>query len=192
MAQDAVGTAPSILVIGGSAGSLDVLLRVLPALRGAPPFAIVIVLHRKHAESVLDQLLADLSGLDVKEAEEKESIEAGKVYLAPADYHLLIENSRSFSLDFSEKLHYSRPSIDATFETAADAFGSSLCALLLSGANDDGTQGLRYVKAKGGRTMVQDPEEASVPYMPGHALREVEVDAVLTTEAIIGWINAFI
>ena len=111
MAQGSIGKQYELLLIGGSAGSLEVLLQLLPALNKNLPFAIVIVLHRKNGESLLMNVLKDKTTWPVKEAEEKEKIESQTIYLAPADYHLLIEKDKTFSLDYSEKVHYSRPAL---------------------------------------------------------------------------------
>lgn len=189
MAQKGINNRYELLLIGGSAGSLEVLLQLLPALRGDLPLAVVIVLHRKPVESVLTELLANRTTWPVKEAEEKESVLPQHIYIAPPDYHLLIERDRTFSLDVSEKLHYSRPAIDATFETAADAYGAATAALLLSGANADGVQGLQDVRAAGGLTIVQDPAEATVSYMPQQAIGQVPVDYVADTAGIADIIN---
>jgi two-component system chemotaxis response regulator CheB len=185
MAERSINNWYELLVVGGSAGSLDVLLTLLPALRRDIGLAIIIVLHRRPGESQLTNLLAEKSGWPTKEAEEKETVEKNVIYLAPADYHLLIEKDKTISLDFSEKVHYSRPSIDVTFETAADAYGSNLAALLLSGANADGAQGIGSIKAAGGLTMVQHPEEAIVSFMPQQALLQTKVDYIASTTEII-------
>src|SRR6476661_712311 len=155
-----------LLLIGGSAGSLEAILNLLPALQSEKHLAIVLVLHRRSGESLLSNLLAEKLAWPVKEAEEKESIHAGTVYIAPADYHLLVESNKTISLDYSEKVHYSRPSIDVTLESAAEVYGDSLVAILLSGANQDGTFGLQKVKEAGGYVIVQDPLDAAVSYMP--------------------------
>jgi two-component system chemotaxis response regulator CheB len=172
-----------LLVIGGSAGSLDALLHLLPGLEEEMELAIVIVVHRR-GESILTNLLSDRTSREVKEAEEKEIIKAGTIYIAPADYHLMIEKDKTFSLDFSEKVNYSRPAIDVTFETAADAYGAALVGLLLSGANADGSAGLKKIKAAGGYVMVQDPDEAKVAYMPRQALLSLEADAIVKMAAV--------
>ena len=179
MAQERIARKFSLLVIGGSAGSLEAILQLLPALQKEKHLAIVLVLHRRNGESVLSDLLSDRTNWPVKEAEEKEPVVPGSVYIAPVDYHLLVEQDKTFSLDYSEKVHYSRPSIDVTFEAAAEVYGPSLIALLLSGANADGTAGLKAVQAAGGYVMVQDPAEAPVSYMPQHAIEQVRVDAIL-------------
>lgn len=178
-----------LLLIGGSAGSLDVLMQLLPALRPRLGLAIVVVLHRKPGESMLAELLNGRMFVPVKEAEEKEPIETDNVYIAPADYHLLIEKDRTFSLDYSEKVHYSRPAIDVTFETAAEAYGSRVAALLLSGANSDGAEGLHKIKEAGGLTLVQDPSEASVSYMPQQAINYLEVDHIAGTPELAEIVN---
>ncbi|WP_121357354.1 chemotaxis protein CheB [Flavisolibacter nicotianae] len=168
-----------LLLIGGSAGSLEAILQLLPAIQNEKGLAIVLVLHRRNSESLLPNLLSEKIAWPVKEAEEKETILAGTVYIAPADYHLLIENDKTISLDYSEKVHYSRPSIDVTFESAAEVYGESLIAILLSGANQDGSVGLKKIKEAGGYVIVQDPTEAVVSYMPQYAIDHVRVDAVL-------------
>jgi len=179
------------LVIGGSAGSLDVLLRVLPVLDEQLTFPIIIVIHRKHgSDSLLPDLLSSRTRLKVKEVDEKESIVAGTIYVAPSDYHLLIEQDRTFSLDYSEKINYSRPAIDVTFQTAAEVYKSKLACLLLSGSNSDGVNGLKTVKIWGGLAMIQDPESAQVAYMPAQAKLHVNIDEILEIEKIGEFINS--
>lgn len=174
----------NLWLIGGSAGSLDALLQMLPSLPVLHGLAIVVVLHRRSGESLLLELLNDKTAWSVKEAEEKEYIEPGTIYLAPADYHLLIERNKTFSLDYSEKVNYSRPSIDVTFETAAEAYGPSAIAMLLSGANQDGTEGLKKIKDAGGYVIVQDPADAVVSYMPQYGIDHVQVDKVIAVTEI--------
>lgn len=177
-------------IIGGSAGSLDVLLKVLPKVDVNIPFPIVIVVHRKHgADSLLPVLLSTRTKLKVKEVDEKEKMVAGTVYIAPSDYHLLIEQDETFSLDYSEKINYSRPAIDATFQTAAEVYKNKLVCLLLSGSNSDGVNGLKSVKSWGGTALIQDPESAQVAYMPMQAKLNVKIDHVLPIEAIAEFIN---
>lgn len=178
------------LVIGGSAGSLDVLLKVLPDIDVNISFPIIIVVHRRHgADSLLPTLLSSRTKLAVKEADEKEEITAGTVYIAPSDYHLLIEHDETFSLDYSEKINYSRPAIDATFQTAAEVYKTGLACLLLSGSNADGVNGLQSVKAWGGTVLIQDPESAQVAYMPEQAKQQVAIDRTLAIEDIAEFIN---
>ncbi len=179
------------LIIGGSAGSLEVLLKILPDLNPALPFPVIIVLHRMAGkDSILTSLLAAKTQLHVKEVDEKEKMKAGTIYIAPPNYHLLFERNRTFSLDASEKVNFSRPSLDVSFESAADVFGKNMAGLLLSGANSDGTAGLKAIARKGGKVTVQEPSTAVVSYMPAHALEQVDTDAVLTPELMPAFINS--
>ena len=182
-----------LVVIGGSAGSLPVLLIILSSLTAKLNFAIVVVLHRKNTyDNALSILLSQKTSIPVKEIEDKDPIVPGVIYIAPADYHLLIETNRTFSLDYSERINYSRPAIDVTFETAALAYRDTLVAVLLSGANSDGTEGLSAVKDQGGTLIVQDPQTAEVAYMPQHALSKLEIDHVLKPNELGSFVNAMI
>jgi two-component system chemotaxis response regulator CheB len=182
---------PKLLVIGGSAGSLDVLLKLLPALDTSWPLSMIIVLHRKNDnDSLLTELLASRTKLAVKEAEEKDVLMPGVIYITPSDYHLLIERDGSLTLDDSEKVNYSRPSIDVTFMSAAEVFGDRLYCILLSGANMDGAEGLATAQELGAFTAVQDPEEAEVSFMPRNALNSTSVDRVLTMQEMIAFVKS--
>ena len=179
-----------IVIIGGSAGSLEVLLQVIPKLAMLRNFSLVIVLHRKNDDdSTLEELLSLKTPIPVKEVEDKTPLISGNIYIAPADYHLLFEKSGVLSLDISEKINYSRPSIDVSFESVAEAFGNKVVAILLSGANADGTEGLKNVKKLGGKTIVQDPKSAQMPMMPQSAIDHAEVDAVLSVSEITAFIQ---
>lgn len=179
------------LIIGGSAGSLDVLLKVLPAINPAITFPIIIVIHRKHGtDSLLPELLSGRTRLTVKEAEEKEEILPGIIYIAPSDYHLLVELNHTLSLDYSEKINYSRPAIDATFQTAAEVYKDKLVCLLLSGSNADGVNGLKTVKQWGGMALIQNPKTAQVAYMPEQARLNVKTDHILNAEDMAEFINS--
>lgn len=179
-----------ILVIGGSAGSISVLLEVLPHLNDNLSFPIMVVVHRKaHPESILESLLGFRSRLPVVEAYDKMTLKRSYIYLAPADYHLLFEDKSLVSLDYSEKINYSRPSIDVTFQSAAQIFQEHTAALLLSGANTDGLEGLRSIVQQDGMILVQDPETAEVAYMPQQAILNLDVGAVLKPQEIATFIN---
>jgi len=179
-----------VVIIGGSAGSLDVLLKLLPRLTVAT-FAIVLVVHRKSSEdSTLEELIAIKTSIPVKEVEDKIALLPGNIYIAPSDYHLLFEKNDQLSLDTSEKVNYSRPSIDVSFESAADVYGHALVAVLLSGANADGTQGLQAIKAAGGIVVVQDPETAEMPFMPRNATENVAADYILGINDLYEFISA--
>lgn len=183
-------TQTKVVVIGGSAGSLEVLLKILPRIVIIPDFAIVIVLHRKNSEdSTLEELIALKTMIPVVEVEDKTPLLPGAIYIGPSDYHLLFEKDGVLSLDISEKVNYSRPSIDLAFESAADAYGASLVGILLSGANADGTVGLKAVKASGGITIVQKPETAEMPFMPRNAVAHASPDHVLEVNEILEFIK---
>ena len=160
-----------VVIIGGSAGSLEVLLQVVPQLPAGLGAAIVLVLHRKSGDdATLEHLFAVKGDIPVIEIEDKTQLRPGHLYIAPADYHLLFETDGRLSLDVSEKINYSRPSIDVAFESAADAYGASLMGVLLSGSNTDGTIGLAAIREAGGTIVVQDPDTADMPVMPQSAI----------------------
>lgn len=178
-----------IFLIGGSAGSIKVILKVLPNLV-KPKFPILIILHRApSAQSVLQDLFSSYTDVPVFEIEDKTVLEPGNIYVAPADYHLLIEQDRSVTLDYSEKLNYSRPSIDVTFISAAQVYKENTFGLLLSGANEDGVKGLSYIKSQEGTVLVQDPGTCEVDYMPQQAIHKVAVDLIMKPEEIATFVN---
>ncbi len=190
MAQNIMKRSIELVVTGGSAGSLEALLRALPNLNTTIPFAIIIVLHRKsNADTTLVDILSSKTALPVVEINDKEPVIPGHIYLAPADYHLLVEKDRTLSLDYSEKVNFSRPSIDITFQTAAETYQDSLACLLMSGANADGAAGLEFVKSMEGITAVQSPATAEVPFMPQQALNRFKVDFIVDTDNIASFIN---
>ena len=174
-----------VIVIGGSAGAMTVLVELLPGFPADFPLPIVIAVHlHPRQDSAHIERLAGLCALKVKEADEKEPIQSGGVYLAPPNYHLLIENDRTFSLSIDERVNYARPAIDVLFETAAQVYGPQTIGVVLTGANNDGAQGLRLIKDRGGLTVVQDPETAESAYMPRAALEATSVDHVLSVPEI--------
>lgn len=190
MEKDNLKTDFQVIMVGGSAGSLEVITKMLGGLFNKK-LAIVMIIHRK---SSVHSSLADVLNLKavvtVKEAEEKEFIQPGFVYIAPADYHLLIERDGSFSLDYSEKINFSRPSIDVSFECAAEVFGVRVTGILLSGGNSDGVAGLKSIKRAGGRCVVQDPGSALVSYMPMQAMIEVRPDKTLDASEMADFLNS--
>ena len=180
-----------LIIIGGSAGSLQVILKLFTETGGNYPIPVVIIVHRSQSsERLLEELIGLKTDMQVKEIEEKEMPQPGWLYICPPDYHLLFEQDGSFMLDYSEKVNFSRPSIDVAFQSAADVFGDSLACILLSGANADGAEGLAYVKYKGGITIVQSPGEAEVSYMPQQALLRKKADYVLATTGIRSFIES--
>ncbi|MEO5681705.1 MAG: chemotaxis protein CheB [Chitinophagaceae bacterium] len=189
MAQKQV-TGRRLIIIGGSSGSLEALMVILPALRKDFTIPVLIVLHRSiSADNGLRDLIASRTSLQVKEADEKEILLAGWIYLAPPDFHVLLEEDGTASLDVSEKIHYSRPSIDVSFTSAAPVYRQHLTAVLLSGANSDGAAAMRVVKEYGGNNVVQDPAEAMVSYMPEQAILLAGVKTVLPANQIAVLLN---
>jgi two-component system chemotaxis response regulator CheB len=175
-----------VIVIGGSAGSLPVLLYILQNLPQGFPFIIIVVLHRlKNSISELGKIInTSKSGLKLREPDDKEPICMGHVYIAPANYHLLAEEDKTFSLDYSEPVLYSRPSIDVAMESFAAVYGPNITGILLSGANEDGAVGLGHVIAKGGIAIVQAPDTAEYPVMPAAGQRK-NADALIFTPSQI-------
>jgi two-component system, chemotaxis family, protein-glutamate methylesterase/glutaminase len=159
------------IVIGASAGALDALSRVLTPLPADYPLPLLAVVHLPaDKKSILAELLDVKCRLSVKEGEDKEPLAAGVVYVAPPDYHMLVEKDATLSLSNEEPVLYSRPSIDVLFESAADAFGARLAGIILTGANEDGAHGLAAIHAAGGRCIVQHPQDAYASTMPLAAL----------------------
>jgi len=178
-----------MIVIGGSAGAFHVILSILEGLDRSISIPIVIVLHRlKNIESSLEPILQNHTHYQVKEIEDKDIIKDGFLYLAPANYHVLLEEDLSFSLDVSEPVNFSRPSIDVTFESFSNVLKEKCCAILLSGSNSDGVKGLKQIAENNGITIIQDCEEAEFSTMPKSAKAIYQYHDELTTTKII---NAF-
>jgi two-component system chemotaxis response regulator CheB len=169
---------PEIVVVGASAGGLDAISRILEALPDALALAIVLVPHRSASSDSLCEVLEKHCRAPLREVVDKEPVEPGCVYVAPADYHLLIERGH-FSLSVDPPELYSRPSIDLALETAADAYGPAAVGVVLTGANRDGARGLRRIAQRGGYAIVQDPKTAEVPVMPAAALESVPTAEVV-------------
>jgi two-component system, chemotaxis family, protein-glutamate methylesterase/glutaminase len=160
-------TPAEAVVIGASAGALEALSIILPALPAQSALPLMIVVHiPTDKRSVLAEIFQAKCSVPVREAEDKEPISRGTVYFAPAGYHLLIESDRTLSLSIDEPVLYSRPSIDVLFESAADAYGRALIAIVLSGSNHDGAAGLKTVIEAGGLGIVQSPDDAFASAMP--------------------------
>jgi len=178
-----------IVVIGASHGGLAALQLVLPELSPEFPLPVVIVQHRKKdGDDGLCEYLRKRSALPLEEPDDKERVEPGRVYLAPRDYHLLIEES-IFALSTESPVGYARPSIDVLFESAADVYGERLVGVILTGANSDGAKGLARIKSLGGFTVVQDPRTAESPAMPEAAIAATEVDRILPLPEIAEFLN---
>jgi two-component system, chemotaxis family, protein-glutamate methylesterase/glutaminase len=170
---------PEIIVMGTSLGGLRALQIVLGGFDAQLPVPIVLVMHRgKAARDSLAPLIQQRTVLNVREPEDKQSLNPANVYIAPADYHLLIERGHC-ALSLDPPVNFARPSVDVLFESAADAYGAATICVVLTGNNNDGARGAARIKAAGGTVIVQDPGECESGNMPNSTLQLTEVDAVL-------------
>ena len=173
------------VVIGGSAGVLDVLRTILAALPQDLRVPVIIVVHLPaRTPTLLHESLATLSSIPMQQADDKEPLRGGRIYFAAPDYHLLIENDRCAALSLDDPVLYSRPSIDVLFQSASEAYGAALMSVLLTGASADGAEGLFAVHRTGGVTVVQDPATCEAPVMPQSALQLFAPDFVLPPNEI--------
>lgn len=171
-----------LIVIGGSAGALEALLVLVPALPDELTVPLVIVLHLGHTQkNLVPDILHHVTRRAVVEANDKQPLRANHIYIAPPNYHLLVERTRALALSVDEPVYYSRPSIDVLFDSAADAYGANCAGVLLSGANEDGARGLERIADAGGRVFVQAPVTASQPTMPAAAARRLGDRAIVMT-----------
>jgi two-component system chemotaxis response regulator CheB len=177
------------IVVGGSAGSVEALATILPACAASSLVPVVVCVHLPpQRASLLPELFASKCLLPVREIEDKQPILPG-IWFAPPDYHLLIERERSFALSADDPVNYSRPSIDVLFESAADVFGTSLVAVILTGASEDGARGAKAVRDAGGFVIVQDPRTAEASTMPEATMRAARPQLVASVgdiAAILG------
>lgn len=178
-----------IAMVGVSAGGLEAVCTLLRGLPGDFGMALVVVQHRSKDSDALCEVLQDCTPLAIQEVVDKAPVEPGNVYLAPPDYHTLLEPGY-FSLSTDAPVMYSRPSIDVAFESAADVYGPRAAGVVLTGANHDGAHGLRRIVDRGGVALVQDPRTAEVAVMPTAALRAVPGAEVLTLEGIAARLRA--
>jgi two-component system chemotaxis response regulator CheB len=174
-----------LICIGASWGGLDAVSRLLADLPAAVELPVVLAQHRSadSRDGALAQLLGTYGSRKVQDAVDKVALEPGNVYIAPPDYHLLVERG-SLALSVDERIQFARPSIDVLFESAADAYGSGVIGIILTGANEDGARGLARIKECGGVAVVQDPAEAARSTMPEAAMAATAADAVLPLDAI--------
>jgi two-component system, chemotaxis family, protein-glutamate methylesterase/glutaminase len=174
-----------LVIIACSAGGMFVLIDLLESLKADVGFAVLVVVHRSDKfQSSLEEMAQQKCKLRVKQAEEKERIESGTVYFAPGGYHLLIEKDKTISLDVSEPVNFCRPSIDVTMQSAVEIYQDHIVAILLSGANKDGAEGIRAVYKSGGITLVQNPSLAEVDVMPRAAIATDAVVSVLSDDEL--------
>ena len=177
--SEPAGTKVEAVVIGGSAGGLEAIGTLLGALPERFVPSILVVLHiPPDKPSLLAEIYAPRCRLPVREAMDKEKMEPGTIYVSPPDYHLLVETDRTLALSREPPVRFSRPSIDVMFESAAEVFGDALTAIVVSGANDDGAEGLAAVRRAGGRAWVQSPAEAQASTMPAAAIERAGADLV--------------
>lgn len=173
------------VVIGGSAGGVDALIALLPTIPADYALPVFCILHLPgDRESRLAELFDERLPVPVREAMDKDEIVPGTVYFAGPGYHLSVEQDRTFSLSCEPPVHFARPAIDILMESAADAYGAGLAGILLTGANHDGADGMARIRACGGFTVVQDPDDAQVPVMPLEAIRRSAPNLVLPLSAI--------
>jgi two-component system chemotaxis response regulator CheB len=164
---------------------MDALSNIIPGLPPAFPVPVVVIQHvSPYSDNYMTRYLDNISSIKVKEVDEKEKIQPGVVYTAPPNYHVLLEEDETFSLSVEERVNFARPSIDVFFESAADVYGPHLVGVILTGANYDGSRGLKAVKERGGIAIVQDPKTAEVGEMPRAAIEATNVDYVLPLEKI--------
>jgi two-component system, chemotaxis family, protein-glutamate methylesterase/glutaminase len=177
-----------VIVIGGSSGALEALLEILPALPDELAIPIVVAIHLLPTQpSLVPGLLARVCGRPVCEAEDKLAMQPRTIYVAPPNYHVLLERDATLSLSVDAPVHFSRPSIDVLFESAADSAGPSAAGVILSGSSEDGAHGLWQIHRAGGVAIVQDPASAPHPVMPAAALRWVGPQArVLAASQLAG------
>jgi two-component system, chemotaxis family, protein-glutamate methylesterase/glutaminase len=174
-----------IVLLGGSAGSFAPIFSIIKLLPQNFNKTVVVIIHRgKNNFSDVENLFNDNCRILVSEIYDKDKIITGKVYIAPANYHTLIEKDKTFALDVSEPVWYSRPSIDVTFDSAAMAYGPKCAAILFSGANQDGAEGLLKLRNNGALTIVQDPQDAEINTMPQAAIDINAGEFILKTNQI--------
>lgn len=160
---------------------------LLPALPSGLLASVFVVLHvPRERPSLLVDIFQSKCALAVREAQDKEPVAPGTLYFAPPDYHLLLDKGPQLALSADELVHFSRPSIDVLFESAADVYGQRLLGIILTGGNQDGAEGLAAVQRSGGVTAVQTPESAQASSMPTAALQRVTADFVLSLEQLSG------
>lgn len=175
----------SAVVIGSSAGGLNALTSILGNLPPHYTIPLIVIQHRASEQTqLLEEVLQHKCKLRIKQADEKEKILPGFVYVAPPGYHLLIETDKTFSLASDMLVKYSMPSIDVTFETAAEVFKNELVGIIMTGASNDGSEGIKTIKKFRGFTIAQDPHEAEYPFMPTAAIETRCVDFILKVNRI--------
>jgi two-component system, chemotaxis family, protein-glutamate methylesterase/glutaminase len=178
------------VLIGGSAGSFKVVTGIIASIPADFHFSVILCLHRlKNVRNGFAEAISANNKLKIREPFHNEALKPGIIYLAPSNYHLMVENDKTFSLSVDEVVNHSRPSIDILFDTAAEVFGNSCIGILLSGANSDGAKGMMKLKKAGALTIVQDPGHAEISSMPKACLDLITPDYVMNPMEIINYIS---
>jgi two-component system chemotaxis response regulator CheB len=181
-----------LVVIGGSAGGVAAVRKLLGELRAPLAFPVLIVLHRmKNVDSRLDLVLQKFTEVPLSEVEDKQLIAPNHIYIAPPNYHVYVEKAGYFALSSDELVNFSRPSIDVSMESIAQVMGKGALGVVLTGANDDGSAGLKAIQSKGGLALIQDPSDAEIPRMPEAAMRAVPDAPVLPLSLIAQFLNEY-
>lgn len=185
----ATGVGYDLVVVGTSWGGLAALRTLVAGLPTNFNMAVTLVQHRhKDSDHLLRTLLQERSALEVCEVEDKMPLQHGRIYVAPPDYHTLVERGH-FSLSTEAPVRYSRPSIDVTFFSAADSYGHRTVGIVLTGANGDGSEGLRRISDRGGLALIQDPATAESPLMPTSAVRAVPRARVMSIADLVKFVS---
>jgi two-component system chemotaxis response regulator CheB len=173
------------IVVGVSSGGLKALRFIFSLLPSDFVVPIIVVQHiGPRSENTWIKLLNDCSNISIKEADEKEKVGTGHIYVAPSNYHLMIEKDKTFSLTIDERVNFARPSIDVLFESAAEVYREKLIGIILTGSNNDGAKGVKRIKECGGLVIIEDPETAESSYMPASAISLVQPDYILPLNQI--------
>jgi len=180
----------SAIIIGGSAGSFKIISQVISSLQADFPIPVIICVHRlRNVKTGIISALSNNSSIRIVEPYDKDPVEPETVYIAPANYHLLIEQGSYFSMATSRPVNHSRPSIDILMKSAAEVYADRVLGILISGANSDGAEGMMAIHRSGGTTLVQDPAEADIPSMPEAAIDSFKPDYVINADKIIKFIG---
>jgi len=180
-----------VIFLGGSAGSFTPIFNIVRALSESFKQTIVVIIHRgKNNFSDIENLFAANCRISVCGIMDKDKIISGRIYIAPANYHTLIEKNKTFALDVSDPVWYSKPSIDVTFDSAARTYGAKCAAILFSGANQDGADGLLKLHNKGALTIVQSAEDAEISTMPQAAIDANAAEYILKADQILNLLRS--
>lgn len=185
-----ISTADNVILIGGSAGSYDLIIQILKSLPAYFTCAIIVVIHRNSKyETQIESSLSNQLEKNIESAPDKGQIKQNWIYFAPPGYHLLIEPNKTFSLDVSDPIQFSRPSIDVTFESVAEVYGNKATAFLLSGANQDGSNGIAHLLRNGAHAYIQNPADSKIDVMTKYAISQNENALICDNKKIIQYFS---